>query len=108
MHANPFSSLPLEAAVPARARRAAHLRMIWALAWPVILTLSIESLVGLVDMLMVGRLGATAVAAVGVGVHVLSAVTTTMFAVGMGTLAIVARYIGAGDVRRAEQVLYQS
>jgi putative MATE family efflux protein len=88
--------------------RAAELGTVWALAWPVILTLSLESLVGLIDMLMVGRLGATAVAAVGVGVHIMSAVATTMFAVGTGTLAIVARHVGAREPRRAEEVLFQS
>src|SRR5256885_15094117 len=38
------------------------LRTTWALAWPVIFSFSIESFVGLCDMLMVGRLGGTAVA----------------------------------------------
>ena len=43
-------------------------RATWALAWPVIFSFSIESFVGLCDMLMVGRLGPLAVAGVGVGV----------------------------------------
>jgi len=88
--------------------RPERLRTIWSLAWPVIVTMSLESVVGLVDMLMVGRLGAAAVAGVGVGVQVLNAITTVMFAVGTGTLAVVARHIGAGERRGAEDALMQS
>jgi len=83
-------------------------RTIWSLAWPVIITFLSQSLVGLVDVLMVGRLGAAAVAAVGVGAQVLSAVSVVMTAVGTGTLALVARHIGAGEPREAQRVLEQS
>ena len=83
-------------------------RVIWALAWPVILTFLLESLVGLIDMLMVGRLGATAVAAVGVGTQILSGVSVAMTAVGTGTLALVARHIGARERHAAQRVLGQS
>ena len=87
---------------------AALKHVIWTLAWPVILTFLLESLVGVIDTLMVGRLGAGAVAAVGVGAQVLSAVSVTMTAIGTGTLALVARHIGAGDRAEAEEVLRQS
>ena len=90
------------------ASAAALKRVIWTLAWPVILTFLLESLVGVIDTLMVGRLGAGAVAAVGVGAQVLSAVSVTMTAIGTGTLALVARHIGAGDRAEAEEVLRQS
>ena len=83
-------------------------RIVWALAWPVILALVSESLVGLVDMLMVARLGPDAVAAVGVGGQILGAVTVTMMAVGTGTVAVVARSVGAGIVDEANQALAQS
>src|SRR5438477_3104217 len=84
------------------------LRTTWALAWPVIFTFSIESFVGLCDMLMIGRLGPTAVAGVGVGVQILGAVDTMMFALGTGVLAIVARHVGAGERAEAEETLRQS
>jgi putative MATE family efflux protein len=83
-------------------------RIIWALAWPVIITYLLESLVGLIDTLMVGRLGATALAAVGVGAQVLSAVSVAMTAVGTGTMALVARHVGAREAGAAERVLGQS
>src|SRR5436190_5376676 len=83
-------------------------RVIWTLAWPVIVTFLLESLVGLIDTLMVGRLGSTAVAAVGVGAQVLSSVSVAMTAVGTGTLALVARHVGAREPHHAEHVLGQS
>src|SRR5438445_697577 len=83
-------------------------RRTWTLAWPVIFSFSIESLVGLRDMLMVGRLGATAVASVGVGVQIMGAVDATLFAVGTGALAIVARHVGAGERGAAEETVRQS
>src|SRR2546422_5234792 len=91
-----------------RTSEADLLRTTWALAWPVIFTFSIESFVGLCDMLMVGRLGRTAVAGVGVGVQILGAVDSVMFALGMGTLAIVARQVGVGERGAAEETLRQS
>ena len=93
---------------PPLASRADLRRTTWALAWPVIFSFSIESFVGLCDTLMVGRLGPTAVAAVGVGVQILSGVDSALFAVGTGALALVARHVGAGDMRAAEETLRQS
>ena len=104
----PSYAWTVEAAAAVQPQRSDLVRTIWALAWPVILTFLLESLVGLIDTLMVGRLGATAVAAVGVGAQVLSAVSVAMTAVGTGTLALVARHIGARERADADQVLCQS
>ena len=67
-----------------------------------------ESLVGLVDMLMVAKLGAPAVAAVGTGGQVLGAAMVTMTTVGAGTMALVARHVGAGEYDEAEHIHGQS
>jgi MATE family, multidrug efflux pump len=101
-------ALAPDTVVDAPPSRADLRRTTWALAWPVIFSFSIESLVGLLDMLMVGRLGATAVAAVGVGVQIMGAVDATLFAVGTGALAIVARHVGAGERAAAEETVRQS
>jgi len=81
---------------------------IWALSWPVILSFGLDSILGLTSILMVGRLGAEAVGAVGLGTQVLGAVRAGINAVGTGTVALVARDIGAGDRDHAEDVLSQS
>jgi putative MATE family efflux protein len=83
-------------------------RVIWALSWPVIATFAFESLVGLVDALMVGQLGDQELAAVGVGTQVFNAVNVVMVAVTTGTVALVARHIGAGERSAAEDTLRQS
>lgn len=108
MEAQPVSSARATVVEVAPENRAEFVKAIWSLAWPVILTMSVESVVGLLDMLMVGRLGAQSVAAVGIGTQILFAVNTVMIAVATGTLAIVARHVGAGEMRRAEEVALQS
>jgi putative MATE family efflux protein len=100
--------LGVDAPATLTARTTQSRRVIWSLAWPVIVTMLSESLVGLVDMLFVSRLGASSVAAVGVGAQILGAVAVTMTAVGTGTLALVARSIGARRSGEAERVLGQS
>jgi putative MATE family efflux protein len=90
------------------ASRRDMMRVIWALAWPAIMTFGLESLVGLIDTLMVGRLGATAVAGVGVGTQILNAVSVMNMALATGTIALVARHIGADERPRAEAVVQQS
>lgn len=94
---------PLGGDTPSESRR-----VVWSLAWPVILAMMSESFVGLVDMFMVARLGASAVAAVGVGGQIMGAVTVTMMAVGTGTVALVARSVGAAVLKDANQALGQS
>jgi putative MATE family efflux protein len=81
---------------------------VWALAWPVILSFALDSILGLAAMLMVGRLGAEAVGAVGLATQILGAVRAGIGAVGTGTVALVARFIGGADRDNAEEVLKQS
>src|SRR6267378_2682410 len=81
---------------------------VWALAWPVILSFALDSILGLAAMLMVGRLGAEAVGAVGLATQILGAVRAGIAAVGTGTIALVARYVGAQVREDAEEVLKQS
>ena len=91
-----------------REQRRALRQTVWTLAWPVIISYLSESMVGLVDTLMVGRLGANAVAAVGVGAQIFSTVNIVVMAVGTGTLALVARHVGAREPREAQRILGQS
>src|SRR5512144_1492778 len=83
-------------------------RQVWSLAWPVIVNLLSEAAVGLVDTLIVGRLGRDAVAAVGVGAQILGSVSVVTMAVGTGTVALVARHVGSGEVGMVRRVTGQS
>src|SRR6476469_5293882 len=66
-----------------------------ALAWPVIGEQMLQTLVGVVDIAMVGRLGPQAVAGVGTGNQLLQVAMSAMAAVSVGTTVLVARHTGA-------------
>ncbi|MCZ6784803.1 MAG: MATE family efflux transporter [Proteobacteria bacterium] len=77
---------------------------IWELAWPAILGNLLYSLVGFVDIKIVGSLGASAIAAVTTGYRIFFVLQAILMAVTVGTTALVARAWGAGDRDEAELV----
>ncbi len=83
-------------------------KLILSLAWPVILNNLLLTFVWMVDMVMVGRLGSTAVAAVGVSGQMFNIIMAITLAVTTGTVALVARYTGANESESANTVLGQS
>ncbi|WP_297506102.1 MATE family efflux transporter [Thermococcus sp.] len=83
-------------------------RRIWSLAWPAIVANISQTLLNLVDTLMVGHVSALAIASVGLGGQVSWFMFPIMMTVSVGTLALVARFVGAKDFPGAELVLEQS
>lgn len=83
-------------------------RLVFNLAWPVIVENLLQTAVGLVDLLMVSRLGAAAISGVGVSVQVLFVVFAAISAIATGTTVLVARFIGAGQPKQAARVVKQS
>ncbi|MBU7043454.1 MAG: MATE family efflux transporter [Theionarchaea archaeon] len=83
-------------------------RKIFELAWPAILGNLLQTIVSLVDLIMVGQLGSAAVASVGLGGQMLWFLHAIMVSVSVGTTALVARFIGAEKREEAEHVLTQS
>ncbi len=83
-------------------------KKILSLAWPVILNNLLLTFVWIVDMVMVGRLGPTAVAAIGVSGQFLNLIMALTLAVTTGTVSLVARYVGAKEHANANAVLGQS
>ncbi len=81
---------------------------ILSLAWPAILNNALITFIWIADMIMVGRLGKTAVAAVGISGQMLNMVMAITLAVTTGTTALVARFTGAKEKDRANLVLGQS
>ena len=90
----------------ARARRPA--RACGELAWPAVLTNLLQSTVGLVDVKVVGTLGAAAVAAATAGHRLFFVLQATLMAVSAGTTALVARAWGAGRRDEAARVIVSS
>lgn len=81
------------------------------LAWPVMVSNLLQTLTTTVDLIMVGSLAgvaASAVAAVGLGGQFLFLFFGVMISISSGTVALVARAIGAANQAEADDVLKQS
>ena len=72
-------------------------RAILLLAIPMVLEMAFESLFAVVDVFWVGRLGADAIATVGLTESLLSLIFAVGFGLGLSTTAMVARRIGEKD-----------
>src|SRR6056297_1949666 len=68
----------------------------------------LQSIVGVVDVIMVGQLGASAIAAVDIGNRVVFVLIGTLMALSIGATALVAHYIGAGNKEEANHIMWQS
>ena len=99
----PAAALATHAAVVERRRRAD--RDIWSLTWPVILSGSLGSAIGLIDIAMVGRLGTEALAAVGYAMQFFFLSMSVLMAVGTACVALMSRAIGAQVPGRARSAL---
>ncbi len=78
-------------------------KAIFTLAWPTILAVLLENLATTVDMIMVGRLGAVEIAAVGFSSMIYWTISALVIGLQAAVTAIVARSIGAdkpGDANR--------
>lgn len=83
-------------------------RQILILALPVVMEQFLTTMTNIVDMMMVGHVGAEAVAAVGLSTHPLFLSMAVFMGIGSGTMALVARYTGGGQAEEVEAVTRQS
>lgn len=81
---------------------------IFRLALPVVMEQILATLTNIVDMMMVGRLGPEAVAAIGLSNHPLFFSMAVFMGIGVGATALVARGTGAGDVETVDSAVRQS
>lgn len=78
------------------------------IAWPSLVELTLTQLTSMVDLMMVGGLGPWAITAVGLSVQPRFLTMILFQAMNVGATAMVARYRGAGQPKRANQVLRQA
>lgn len=83
-------------------------RAVNALAWPIILENLFQTALSTADMIMVSRLGASAIAGVGTAAQLLWVLQSAFGAVTTGTTVLVARFIGAQRQQDANTVVKQS
>ncbi|MFC2039129.1 MATE family efflux transporter [Chloroflexota bacterium] len=79
-----------------------------SLSWPIIVGNSLNLLGPVIDMVWVAKLGAAAIAGVGVAGMAVMTITSARMGFAMGTRAMVARFIGAGDFDGANHVAQQA
>ncbi|QTL97402.1 MATE family efflux transporter [Iocasia frigidifontis] len=83
-------------------------RNILGLAWPAILRLFLQSIVGVVDVIMIGQLGAAAIASVDIGNRIVFVLIGSLMSLTIGATAMVAHYVGAGNKEEANHIMWQS
>ncbi|MDB5097668.1 MAG: putative efflux protein family [Cyanobacteria bacterium RYN_339] len=72
-------------------------RGIWDLAWPLVLTMVLNALIGLLDAAIAGRYDAASQAAVGMTNQIIFLINAAVTAASVGCQALVARFVGADD-----------
>lgn len=81
---------------------------IWKIAWPAMTEMVLYMLVGVVDVAVVGRLGAVPLAACSLGAEIFFSLVLFLNALGIGASILVAQAKGAGELEEASQVAGQS
>lgn len=83
-------------------------RNIWFLSFPTIITSGLWDLFNIVDMIFVGKLGPTAIAAVSICGIMMGIIFTIAVGITTGSVALIARFFGARDYEKAEKVVIQT
>src|SRR5512141_1701858 len=83
-------------------------RQLFNLAWPSLIENMLQTMLGFVDLVFVGHLGADAIAGVGLGNQLMFLLQVSFMGLAVGNQALVARAVGAKDKQAAERVAKQS
>ncbi|HOB31139.1 MAG TPA: MATE family efflux transporter [Bacillota bacterium] len=81
---------------------------VFELAIPALVEQILLTLISMVDMIMVGRLGPWAITSVGLSNQPMMLAMAVFIAINVGATALVARFVGAGDAKEASNVARQS
>jgi putative MATE family efflux protein len=78
------------------------------IAWPSVVELTLTQLASMVDLMMVGGLGAWAISAVGLTIQPKFLLMILFMSMNVGATAMVARYKGAGNPEKANLIMRQA
>ncbi|MFC2015237.1 MATE family efflux transporter [Chloroflexota bacterium] len=81
---------------------------LWSLAWPMMISNSINMLGPTIDMIWVGKLGAASIAGVGISGMIVMMMNSARMGLDMGMRAMIARAIGAGNHEEANHIIQQA
>ena len=81
---------------------------VFNLAWPVIGENFLQTMLGIVDTLLVAKLGTAAIAGVGSALQIMFFVIAVLSAISVGSSVLVAQAVGANNYRRASVLARQS
>jgi MATE family, multidrug efflux pump len=98
----------IEAPPPAAATPRSLQRRVLGLAWPVIGENLLQTLLGVVDTILVAGLGAVALAGVGAALQVIFVLIAALSALSVGAAVLVAQAFGGGDLATASRFARQS
>lgn len=103
------AEIEADALAPVNLRRAGTLVPLLLLAWPVLIEQLLTMLLGFSDMWLVGHyLDASHLAAMTLLNYILWLLPNLFALVGIGATALVARFVGAGDLPQANRTLHQA
>ena len=83
-------------------------RRVLGMAWPIIGENLLETLLGIVDTLLVAGLGTAAIAGVGSALQIMFFLLSALSALAVGSSILVAQAVGAADLGRAGRLARQS
>ena len=83
-------------------------RNLLSLSWPAVVTQSLNMLGPTIDMIWVGKLGAAAIAGVGVSGMVVLLMNSARMGLATGTRAMIARFVGTDDAEGANHIAQQT
>lgn len=83
-------------------------RQLFHLAWPSLVENLLQTMLGVVDLIFVGKLGADAIAGIGLGNQLTYILVIAFTGLGVGATALVARAVGRQDPLDARRIAKQS
>jgi putative MATE family efflux protein len=89
-------------------RLTSDLKKIFTLSWPVMLGMILQSLLGTVDMIFISKLGTNELAAASLGLSATTVVFVLSTLVSAGTIALVTRSYGEGNMNKVRQYSSES
>jgi putative MATE family efflux protein len=80
---------------------------LWALSWPIIVSSTVMMMGPIIDTIWIGKLGSAQMAGVGVATIIVMLVNSLIMGLFTGLRALVARFVGAGEMARANHAAQQ-